>query len=318
MEANDKLLHGGRADTLFGQYMPMVNEWVNATWQPLPGFSFGLSDLVNDAAFWHGRYYFGGVFQALGCRKMVAFDGVDGWSPVGVGVGGNFVETICGYGDSLYVGGFFLPGQDVQSKHVQIWDGQNWRPFFSQVEFVGTVGDMQVHDGALYISGIHTWVGDTTWYGLLRYDGHQLCSIGGPMPSGDNGKMAFFQNSLYLGISPLFQALPGEFVAYLPLDGLIPDRCVEILASVPENVADGRLILQPNPASDAVTVLIPEHFRGAGTLQLLDELGRLVLTVTASSQDSFLVPLNAVAAGHYTLVLRAGGQELRERLVVAR
>ncbi|MBK9146466.1 MAG: T9SS type A sorting domain-containing protein [Flavobacteriales bacterium] len=318
MEANGRLFNGGLADTLYGQHQPMVNEWINGAWQPLPGYSFSNSAGVYDVGYWQGSYYFAGTFNAFGSRKIVAFDGVDQWTPLGGGVGGNFIGTLCGYGDSLYVGGYFLPGGSVQSKHAQIWDGQSWRPFFPQVEFVGVVRDMQVYDGALYISGIHTWVGDTTWYGLLRYDGRELCSIGGPMPSGDNSMMAFFQNNLYLGISPQFVQLPGEYIAYLPLEGLVSDRCAEIIASVPEQHAAGRLMLQPNPASDAVTVLIPEHFRGACTLQLLDELGRLVLTVTAYSQNSFLVPLNAVAAGHYTLVLRAGGEELRERLVVAR
>lgn len=318
MEANGRLFNGGLADTLYGQYQPMVNEWINDAWQPLPGYSFSNSAGVYDVEYWQGSYYFAGTFNAFGSRKIVAFDGVDQWSPLGGGVGGNFIETVCSYGDSLYVGGYFLPGASVQSKHAQIWDGQAWRPFFPQVQFVGVVPDMQVYDGALYVSGIHTWVGDTTWYGLLRYDGRELCSIGGPMPSGDNGKMAFFQGDLYLATGFQFTPLANEGIAYLPLEGLVPDRCVEIIASVAEHDSSVRLVVQPNPATDAVTVLIPEHFRGAGTLQLLDEPGRLVLTVTAFSQDSFLVPLNAVAAGHYTLVLRAGGQELRERLVVAR
>jgi len=270
-------------------------------------------------AYWHGQYYFGGVFQVLGCRKIVAFDGVDQWTPLGGGVGGNFIETVCGYGDSLYVGGFFQPGQDVQSPFIQLWDGESWKPFFSQVRFISTVRDMQVHEGALYISGIYHWLGDTTRYGLLRYDGRQLCSIGGNMPSGDNNKMAFFQNNLYLGTGPLFTPLPNEHVAYLPLAGLVPDTCVVI---TPTGMAEhGRLpslALYPNPASDLLTVRVPDELGVGGTIELLDGLGRIVLRMPHIRQGEAHIPLDGVADGAYNVVFRHGVRTLYGRVIVAR
>ncbi len=319
MEANGRLFNGGRADTLYGEFKPMVNEWIGGAWQSVPGYSFSTTGLVTDVEYWQGQYYFGGIFNAFGSRKMVAFDGVDQWTPLGGGVGGNFVSTVCGYGDSLYVGGFFLPGPDVQSKHLQIWDGQAWHPFFPQVEFVGTVADMQVHEGALYIAGVHTWAGDTTWYGLLRYDGNQLCSIGGPMPSGDNGPMFFFQDNLYLGISPMFPSVPNEFVAYLPLDGLVPDTCVAVSSTaVSERHAQQRLIVLPNPATDHVTLRWPASIHGAMQLLLFDEVGREVFSQMVQGESDARLMLSPMAPGHYTLVLQGHDATLRGQLTIAR
>lgn len=318
MEANGRLFNGGLADSLYGQHQPMVNEWINGAWQPLPGYSFGNSAGVYDVAYWQGSYYFGGTFNAFGSRKIVAFDGVDQWTPLGGGVGGNFIETVCGYGDSLYVGGYFLPGGSVQSKHAQIWDGQSWRPFFPQVEFVGVVRDMQVYDGALYISGIHTWVGDTTWYGLLRYDGHELCSIGGYMPSGDNTKMAFFQGNLYLGISPLFEALPGEYIAYLPLEGLVPDRCVEIIASVTERT-NGHLALRPSvAASGPVVIEWPHWAAGESEITVLDAMGRTVMRRRCSGALGCQLAADELVAGGYTVLLRSQQGHAVGRLLIVR
>lgn len=316
LETNDRLFNGGRADTLYGQFMPMVNEWVNGTWQPLPGYSFSTTALLIDAEYWQGQYYFGGVFNALDSRKIVAFDGVNQWSPLAGGVGGNNVSAVCGFGDSLYVGGFFLPGPDVQSKHLQIWDGVAWRPFFPQVEFVGRISDMQVHDGALYIDAVHTWAGDTTWYGLLRYDGHQLCSIGGPMPSGDNGPMTFFQDNLYLGVSPMFPAVPNEFIAYLPLDGLVPDRCVTISpTAVPELHSAQRLIIQPNPSEGYVQVTLPEGFASVALLRVMDKTGRLVQQLHVQERR---IQVQGLADGVYSLEADAQGRVARGRVVVIR
>ncbi len=305
LEANGRMFSGGVHDELYGAYAPGIHEWRNGAFENIPNMPFTSQVQVNDVAYWHGEYYFGGAFQAFECRKMVAYDGVDQWTPLEGGVGGNFVSTVCGFGDSLYVGGFFTGGSDVYSTHLQLWDGTSWQPFFPQVEYVGVVRDIQVYDGALYISGIYHWQGDNTWYGLLRYDGHQLCTIGGPMPSGDNSVMSFFQDDLYLGLGATFPGLEYEFIGRLPLEGLIPDTCVTVsptgMAEAP-GMGQGVLSIFPNPTTDVVWVQLPQGL-DHGQLLVHDSSGRLVLSRSFANTSRPDVRSGTLAQGSYTLTL---------------
>jgi len=298
------MFSGGVHDSLYGAYAPGILEWSNGAFVDIPGMPFTSQVAVYDVEFWHGLFYFGGTFDALGSPRILAFDGVDQWMPVGNGVGGYFIETICGYGDSLYVAGFLQPGPNVQSTHIQLWDGSNWKPFFPQVEFVGATRDIQVHDGVLYIAGVHHWVGVDTWYGLLRYDGHQLCSIGGPTPFGDNTKMAFFQDHLYLGLNAQFVGLEYQFIGKLPLLGLVPDRCADVGPnSIQEDgSSDSVLQVYPNPASVDVTLQFPAQVR-TGKIDVFDGFGRMVVSQSVKNATYAVLDISNLANGSYTAVV---------------
>ncbi|MCB0769319.1 MAG: hypothetical protein KDC00_02810 [Flavobacteriales bacterium] len=149
LEEEGRMFSGGVHDSLYGAYAPGIHEWRNGAFVDIPGMPFSSRVQVNAVEYWHDQFYFGGLFEGIGSPRIIAFDGVDQWSPVGDGVGGYYISTICGYGDSLYVGGFLQPGPNVQSTHVQLWDGNEWRPIFPQVEFLGAVRDIQVHEGVL-------------------------------------------------------------------------------------------------------------------------------------------------------------------------
>ncbi len=318
LESNGRMFSGGVFDELYGQYMPGIHEWIGGQFQSLPNSPFVSQAQVNDVAFWNGQYYFAGVFNVLGSRKIVAFDGVDQWSPLAGGVGGNFLSSLCGYGDSLYVSGFMLPGQDVESRHIQIWDGATWKPFFPQVEYVGATRDIQVHDGVLYISGIYTWAGEETWYGLLRYDGHQLCSIGGPMPSGDNTKMAFFQGDLYMGLGTQFPSLEGQYIGRLPLASLVPDTCITITAtSIQGHSAQGSVLrIYPNPVQEMLSVELPKSM-GAGAVWIYNAMGQVLQEqrVASTVEGTVQVDVHDLAPGLYTVSLTGGQRHQHGRFI---
>ena len=304
LESNGRMFSGGVYDSLYGSYAPGIREWIDGSFQPIPNMPFTSIAQVNDVAFWHDQYYFGGVFQILGSRKMVAFDGLDQWTPLAGGVGGNFVQAVCGYGDSLYVGGFMLPGPDVQSQHIQIWDGAAWLPFFDEVYVSGKISDIQEYEGSLYISGGFMFGSDTTQYGLIRYDGHQICALGGYMFNG-GFKMAFFNDALYMALEAQNADLPNEFIGYLDLDSVVPDTCVMISpTSVSEIHPRGTLQIFPNPANDQITFTSDEPVQ----VVILDALARRVwegrvvgrTTIDASSWD----------AGSYTVRHEAGAIKL--------
>ena len=299
LPVNDRLFVGGDASTVNGQYMPGVREWRMDSLRPLPNAPWTLPASVYGAALWKDRIYFGGVFQVLGSRKIVSFDGVDQWEGLAGGVGGNFVSTLCGYGDSLYAGGFFLNGTDpdVYSDHVQVWDGTAWHPFFPQVDFEGSVSDIQVHGGALYISGVYHFVGDTTLYGVLRYDGQQLCALGGHMYS-DHGDMAFFQDDLYLILPPQNPQLPYEFIGYLDLDTVEPDTCVQVSTGLPEAGTPVRVSVYPNPAAERVQVALSTG-GNLRTVEVQDALGQVVHRQAPRAGSAVTLEVAAWPAGCY-------------------
>jgi hypothetical protein len=302
LEEEGRMFSGGVHDSLYGVYSPGIKEWRNGAFQEIPNMPFTSLVQVNDVEYWQGKFYFGGIFDAFGSPRIIAFDGVDQWTPVGSGVGGYFIESICGYGDSLYVSGFLQPGPNVQSTHIQLWDGSAWKPFFPEVEFVGATRDIQVHDGVLYVSGIHTWVGDDTWYGLLRYDGRELCSIGGPMPSGDNGEMLFFENFLYFAVGGTFTALPNEGVARLPLEGLVPDRCAIVgpTSILAHEGSTTRLTVFPNPVTLEATIDLP-HGSLFERIDLYDGSGRLIRTENGVWTTLLKAPVHDLESGLYFL-----------------
>ncbi len=301
---NGRLFMGGSNTTLLDSVpFPGLCEVVSGHFSPLQGIPFQPYANIWAYEHWHGAYYFGGQINSLplGSPNIVSFDGVDQWLPLAQGIGGNHIRSIRGYGDSLYVGGYFMPGANVQSKHIQIWDGAVWHPFFPQVEFISQVFDMEVYEGALWICGNFRFSPDGPVYAILRYDGHHLCAIGGPCPSGDNNGIAFFQNELYMAVGYSFPDIEFERVARLPLEGLLPDECVEVVTGLGErNPAHEHLILSPNPAEDFIT------FRSGGSsassnVIVRDELGRQV-TVTVSTQEGMArVDIQELAPGCYSV-----------------
>lgn len=314
LEENGRLFSGGEATMISGDTMMGVTEWVDGALQPLPNAPFTNPVGVYDSEYWHGMYYFGGVMLVLGSRKIVAFDGVDQWQGLGGGVGGNFMRTIEGYGDSLYVGGYFpYGGADVLSQHIQLWDGTQWHPFFpDQVFFDGQVFELIVHDGALYVSGIHHHIGDTTHYPILRWDGEHLCSIGGANGFADLTNIVFFQDDLYASVAPWQLGLGWEFIARLEMDGLVPDTCVTVTTSVPEPTTSN-LHLHYDPATVTLHLSTSEPLN-LSTLELFDPLGRRVYSRQLNGERQ--VSVTVLAPGVYLALVRdARGDAAARRFV---
>ncbi|MBL7940787.1 MAG: T9SS type A sorting domain-containing protein [Flavobacteriales bacterium] len=313
LEENGRMFSGGVHDTLYHAYAPGIHEWRNGAFGDIPNMPFSHPVHVYDVEYWHDQYFFGGIFSAFGCTRIVAFDGVNQWSGLGEGVGGYYIGNVCGYGDSLYVGGFLQDGPNVQSQHIQLWDGSAWKPFFPQVRFEGAVWDIQVHDGVLYVSGYHFWLGDPTGYGLLRYDGHQLCSIGGPV-GGDVGKIAFYHGDLYQS-NNYIPGLEQEWIGRLPLEGLVPDHCADVGPNaIRETAANQALTVYPNPASAQLSLQLPQGMLTAQIL-VLDAIGRAVMERTVAPTDRPALTVQELPPGTYTVQCMANGVRYLGRFV---
>lgn len=307
---------GGNCNDLDSLPFPGVCEIVAG--EPVP-LSNNPMDAADVWAFehWHGQYYFGGQINPFqGSRNIVAFDGVGQWSPMAQGVGGNHVNCITGYGDSLFVGGYFLPGPNVQSPHIQLWDGSTWHPFFAnELVYSGQVFHMEVYEGALWILGTFQFLSGGPTYAILRYDGHELCAIGGPeYDTGSGSAMAFFQGYLYKGMGAEYPGLEFEHIARLPLEGLVPDECHEVATGVRERNGEGHISLYPNPAADELTITGLNVADGT-ILDVLDVLGRSVMKSERITSPSKVLDLAGLPAGCYQLQLSAGLGAVVKRFV---
>ncbi|QQR87712.1 MAG: T9SS type A sorting domain-containing protein [Flavobacteriales bacterium] len=314
-EVNGRLFRGGLADSVYGTSMPSPNEWIGGAWQPLPNNPIPAPSAVYEAHYHNGVYYFGGIFEALGSRKIVAFDGVDQWCGLDGGVPGfYFIASIQGYGDSLFVGGWLQePGL---SDHIRVWDGSDWLQFAPNgITFVNHVWDMLVHEGDLYIAGAGHLVGDTTIYDIWRYDGHQLCALGGPTVGGGQ-KMTIFQDDLYFAMPSTHAELYQEFIGRLDLDAVVPDTCIEVVhVGVEEQHGVPRVYVHPNPASDVVTIGVNTGVMG-GNLLVYDEIGRLIASQSAVQRSVVELDVSRWAVGTYTALLFSPAGLYRSRLMI--
>jgi hypothetical protein len=308
IDANDRLFMGGRSDTLYGQYMPLINEWTNGQWQTLNNSPFNNTGTVYHGTYWKDNYYFVGSFLAGDARSIIRFDGIDTWTSLGDGVYGNHINRVCGYGDSLYIGGFLPPGQGIVSNHIRIWDGETYRSFFPQLDMMGQIVDMKVHDDKLYIASNFRIPGDTTLYGLLRYDGHQLCVLGGNMPAG-SGPIEFFQDHIYMGLPPLHPWLYWENIGRIPID-IIPDTCISVSStSIAENKEEGPLVIHPNPAGDVIR--LPEDLASGALITVHDGMGRLVMPGFHVKDTNGSIDVSRLAPSLYWIHLEYPGQTMR-------
>ena len=121
------------------------------------------------------------------------------------------------------------------------------------------------------------------------------------MYSGDNGKMCFFQNNLYLALGPTYEPLEQQNIGYLPLEGLVPDRCSEVINSVPSH-GIGQVRVFPSPAADIVQVRTLPEMVGA-LLSVVDQLGREVIPATRVDSTHETLQVDDLATGAYTVVV---------------
>lgn len=107
LQENNRLFTGNQLDSVNNVAELGIHEWLGGQWRELPNSPFVASAGIYGSTFWNNQYYFAGIFQALGSRKIIAFDGDSTWTPLGSGILGSHLNVVEGHGDSLYVGGFF-------------------------------------------------------------------------------------------------------------------------------------------------------------------------------------------------------------------
>lgn len=213
----DGIIVGGSFNQVGGVTAANIARWNGADWQPL---GQGTDGQVNALAHFAGELVAGGDFDKAGgapASRIARWDGQQ-WRPLGAGINPEHpyvraeVRALAEFQGELYVGGRFSAGTSG-GRSLAIWDGQDWRalqvdgvaagmrfrPICSSplscftAEASASVNGLQVHDGALFLSGQFNQVEGPLGFPtdstpVLRWDGQSLSHFGATSWTADGFK----------------------------------------------------------------------------------------------------------------------------------
>ncbi|HKL04042.1 MAG TPA: T9SS type A sorting domain-containing protein, partial [Cryomorphaceae bacterium] len=136
---------------------------------------------------------------------------------------------------------------------------------------------------------------------------------------GANDETTFTLNNIWSGqqyvLYPNFQV---EQVQFDPDLWILSENTV--LYDPSSNVGSEELLVSPNPATDAVRILILNPLKTGSSAEILDMQGKVVQTYQSATpiRDSFEMDVSSLAEGTYMVRLIDQGQSTSTRFVVSR
>jgi hypothetical protein len=201
------------------------------TWSALTGADGGngVRGDVNSLLLVGDDVYVGGQFDRANVGASIVASSVARWDgenwhalagPGGEGVSGH-VLAMAWFQDSLYIGGFFVSvnvGAPVQARYVARWDGAAWHHLVNGTN--GTVSELHVHEGALYVGGEFHRVGenddpfDYSTPGIARWDGTTWSSAGTYFSPNSSPVISFetYQGRFVVGAERLWSLMGDQWV----------------------------------------------------------------------------------------------------------
>jgi len=170
IEFDNKLIMGGRFDTIDGVPMNCVAAWDGSHWSPLGNGLDGHFG-VTCFAVYKSQLVAGGVFSNPGTYSAnIAVWTGSYWSTLGTGLDGP-VEALLADGDDLIVGGGFSTGDGIA-----YWNAGGWNTFGSGVN--GHVEDVIIYNDQLVIAGYFDSVGTVPANNIASWTGSSWVPLG--------------------------------------------------------------------------------------------------------------------------------------------
>ena len=220
--ANNELFALGYFDTISNKPAELFAKWNGTDWDSFgTPLSFNIlgSDMMLDAVYYKGEYYFGGSFNlGNGLKEIMRWDGTQ-WKTLENGILGSVgINTMVVYKNILFVGGLFRQASGNPRDYLIAWDGLHWFDPFPGIYFMNQVRDLEVFDNKLYIVGDHIFAGDTGMYAFASYDGTNFCPFGGraiypyyPDPI----KIAVLNGNIYVACNKVLFGYTVNYIAKL-------------------------------------------------------------------------------------------------------
>ena len=292
--------------------------WNGNTWAP--GDTNVIFNYFTRAVAWYqDEFYMAGNFNVLGGVKDIARRNGGAWQSLGTGIMGDpWVNDMVVYDGLLWVVGEFYRSAGNPGSGIMVWDGTQWLDPFPMLDMFAQGRDLEIINGKLYFTGAMNVDGMADYYGVGRYDGEELCIIGGP---------EVFALNLTGNADTLYMATCGTHTCYpdgLPVNGIAkwpmdapPDICFDVEVGITGLRAE-RPTLHPNPLSSSSLLQLPAHHPRPAALTWHDATGRLVRTDAPQWQGSHLrIERGQLPSGLYLLSLDGpGGRAATLRVVV--
>jgi len=304
-----------------GQLCKGVAKRVGGHWEPLPGWAelnFLGDPRIMDIIRFQGRLVVAGNFSFVGhdpwWTDALQYDGTD-WGPICdhclMGGVGN-VAVMAEYKEELYVGGGFYYSGGNAGQGIMRWDGETWRSlgpvggglqiYNYSDQYTPGIGDLQVRDGLLYISGGYRFVNHMpVAAGICTWDSTDFC-----LPEGDYFAdffmpIAFYRDTLYGAVSG--QPYPPPRPDLFGLVRYTGDFTNCTTMGVEEPVRAGTALQAVWDPGGTFTLLgLPD---GRHRVEVYDAQGRLVLDaqVGSTAGRSEALDLHGKGAALYMVVV---------------
>ena len=283
---------------------------------------------VSALALYQGDVYVGGNFEIPQGLSEIAR--VEGGSLVQLGSGmhgDSWVRDMVVFNDLLWVSGLFYQGAGNAASMIMCWNGVQWSNPFPGVSYVSQVIDMVVSDDVLYFTGLGGPIGGPEQYMLSRFDGQELCFLGGQNVY--LGALAVGDGHVYCATITdwLFgeDSIDVNFIATYDLS-YPADTCIAITVGLQEpSLATAETwSVYPNPTTGPVTITGPMKALPSDlTVEVVDAAGRTCRSPALASRSgngSLSLDLHALVPGFYVVRISAAvtGLGLAKPLVIQR
>ncbi len=285
-----------------------------------PGFSLDVNGIIE----YNGDIVAIGRFKNAGTTEVngLALWNGEAWQPFGSGLywadhpeGYGYGNAVVHWNDRLVVGGFFDSVDGYAVPNLAQWDGTSWTSIGN--ETIGSIQDIIVAKGVLYITGsdvitldgvsydLAAWDG-TAWYGLLRANG---TIFGFTVDDTED-------NLVVVGsFSQLNDGNPDAFVVTGGISNMINCTTVDIVEQT-----ESSLKVYPNPVVNNLIISnLNNDMTEGGLVEIYNMRHQNIqqIQLSANGSQETVVDFSAFPAGVYFVKLSTGSKTSWHKVIKA-
>jgi hypothetical protein len=246
------------------------------------------SDDINAITKYNGDIYIAGKlnnYNAVDLNNIGRWDG-SAWQPLGSGLS-NEVKSMVVYKSELYVAGTFTTAGGQSAKSIAKWNGTSWSNVGGSMTGTGWNGirDMIVYNNTLIVVGDFTEMGGVTTSNVAMWNGTSWKSLDLTTPSSFANCIGVFNNRLYVGTFDF-----TETHLYSRDASTVGIKNLETVSTIVD--------IYPNPSHGVFNIELGIT-KDATTVEVINSLGRIVLSNESIAKDFMTLDMQTYAKGIY-------------------
>lgn len=182
-----------------------IARWDGENWNDVDGGLTGDDPVGFTLEIYNDELYVGGFFEMAGNVNAINAAKWNGLEWAAIGSFDNTILEFAVYGQNLYAGGFFTTADGISAENIAFYNGSGWSSLGGASDLeqgsTGTVNEMAVMNGTLYISGVFDQ-NDNFFSELITWDGSEFSDFGKAFSlSQDNfiSELTTIDDVLYIG-----------------------------------------------------------------------------------------------------------------------